>query len=234
MAQQQQSKKNRTFKQKKQFVKQKQSVQKGTGVFIDFDAVPRDLSEDEVEELFEAQPKTRKKKLPTHEFADTQALNLHELHELAEEEGFDDFVGRNRRDALWELGTGWMARREGVIAEGILDTQTGGHHWLRVLANDYTPAADDVYVPASLVEEYGLERGMVVRGPVRPAQEGDKYFSIHAIETIDGGDPDEARGRAPFKELVPIYPEDRILLEGTEENPLEMRIVDLITPIGLG
>ena len=227
-------KKNRSFKQKKQFFKQKQNVQKGTGVFINFDEVPKDLSEDEVEALFEALPKTRKKKLPTHEFAEVQAMNLHELHELAEEEGIEDFQGRNRRDALWELAEAWIQRREPIVAEGLLDMQTGGHHWLRVLANDYTPAADDVYVPASLVEEYGLERGMVVRGPIRPPQEGERYLGIHALESVDGVEPEEVVGRAQFKELVPIYPEERILLEGTEENPMEMRIVDLITPIGLG
>ena len=234
MAQQQQQKKKRTFKQKKQFFKQKQAAQKGTGVYVDFDEVPKDLVEDEVEELFDALPKTRKKKLPSHDFAPVQAMNLHELHELAEEEDIEDFQGRNRRDALWELANGWMARREAIVAEGVLDVQTGGHHWLRVLANDYMPALDDVYVPASLVEEHQLQRGMVVRGPVRPPGEGERYLCIHEIEAVDGQEPEEVKGRAPFKELVPIYPDNRIILEGTAENPLEMRIVDLITPIGLG
>lgn len=234
MAQQQQYKKKRTFKDKKRFFKQKQVVEKGTGVFIDFDAVPRDLSEEEIEELFDALPKTRKKKLPEHDFGPVQSMNLHELHDLAEEEKLEDFVGRNRRDSLWELAQGWFSRREPIIAEGVLDVQTGGHHWLRVIANDYTPAGDDVYVPASLVEEYQLQRGMVVRGVVRPPAEGERYLSIHTVDAVDLRDPDTVRGRADFKELVPIYPEDRIILEGTQENPLEMRIVDLITPIGLG
>ena len=229
-----QHKKKRNFKEKKRFFKQKQTVQKGTGVFIDFDAVPRDMSEEEVEELFDALPKTRKKKLPEHEFAKAQDLNLHQLHELAENESIDDFVGRNRRDSLWEIASGWFKRRERIIAEGVLDTQTGGHHWLRVLANDYTPAADDVYVPSSLVEENQLERGMVVRGYVRPPAEGERYLCLHSVEQVDLRDPETVRGRPDFKELVPIYPEERIILEGTEENPLEMRIVDLITPIGLG
>lgn len=227
-------KKNRPFKQKKQFFKQKQATQKGTGVYVDFDHVPRDLREEEVDELFEALPKTRKKKLPSHDFGPIQSMNLHELHELAEEEKIEPFIGRNRRDALWEIAEAWMQRREPIVAEGILDTQAGGHHWLRVIANDYTPAMDDVYVPASLVEHYSLERGMVVKGFVRPPVEGERFLCLHTIDEIDQNDPEDARGRAPFKELVPIYPEERIILEGTEENPLEMRIVDLITPIGLG
>ncbi|MEM9801522.1 MAG: transcription termination factor Rho [Planctomycetota bacterium] len=234
MPQQQQKKKKRSFKQKKQYFKQKQSVQKGTGVFIDFEEVPRDLSPEDIDELYAALPKTRKKKFPDHEFAPVQGLNLNELHELAEEEGIDGFVGRNRRDALWEIAGHWIDKHEPIYASGVLDTQTGGHHWLRIGANDYIPTMEDVYVPASLVEKHQLERGMSIRGRIRPAAEGERFLGIHTIEEVDLHEPDEVLGRAPFKELVPIYPDERIILEGTEENPLEMRIVDLITPIGLG
>ncbi|MEM1452235.1 MAG: transcription termination factor Rho [Planctomycetota bacterium] len=233
MAQQQQKKK-RTFKQKKQYFKQKQGVQKGTGVYVDFDECPRDLSADEIDDLYAALPKTRRKKLPEHEFAPVQALNLNELHELAEEEGIDGFVGRNRRDALWEIAKFWIDKHEPIHAEGVLDTQTGGHHWLRIGANDYIPTLEDVYVPASLVERHQLERGMTVRGVIRPPAEGERFLGIHTVESVDLAEPDEVLGRAPFKELVPIYPEERIILEGTKENPMEMRIVDLVTPIGLG
>jgi len=234
MAQYQQQKKKRSFKQKKQYFKQKQGVQKGTGVYVDFDEVPRDLSADEIDALIADLPKTRKKKHPEHEFAPVQALNLNELHELAEEEGIEDFVGRNRRDALWEIANYWIRKHEPIHAEGVLDTQTGGHHWLRICANDYIPALEDVYVPASMVESRQLERGMTVRGVLRPPGEGERYFAIHEVETIDLNDPEDVEGRAPFKELIPIYPEERIILEGTTENPMEMRILDLVTPIGLG
>jgi transcription termination factor Rho len=96
------------------------------------------------------------------------------------------------------------------------------------------PAADDVYVPRSLADRYGLERGMTVTGRLRPLAEGEKYLCLNEVELIDFKEPEEARSRSPFKELVPLYPEERVMLEGTEENPLEMRIVDLITPIGRG
>ena len=233
MAQQQQQKKKRTFKQKKQFFKQKQAAQKGTGVYVDFDEVPKDLGEDEIEELFDALPKTRKKKL-------LPRLRPGAGHEPARAPrarrggGHRGLPGPQPPRRAVGAASGWMARREAIVAEGVLDVQTGGHHWLRVLANDYMPALDDVYVPASLVEEHQLQRGMVVRGQVRPPGEGERYLCIHEIEAVDGQEPEEVKGRAPFKELVPIYPDDRIILEGTAENPLEMRIVDLITPIGLG
>ena len=230
----QQQKKKRSFKQKKQYFKQKQNVQKGTGIYVDFDEVPKDLSEEEIDELFAQLPKTRRKNHPEREFVPVQGLNLNELHELAEEEGIEDFVGRNRRDALWELASHWISKHEVVMAEGTLDVQTGGHHWLRISSNDYIPAMEDVYVPASLVEKHQLERGMLVRGRIRPAAEGERFLGIHTVEQVDLHDPEEVLGRAPFKELVPIYPEERVLLEGSADNPLEMRICDLVTPIGLG
>ncbi len=230
----QQQKKKRSFKQKKQYFKQKQTVQKGTGIYVDFDEVPRDLDEEQIDELYAALPKTRRKKHPERDFVPVQGLNLNELHELAEEEELDGFVGRNRRDALWELARFWIEKHEVLLAEGTLDVQPGGHHWLRISSNDYIPAMEDVYVPASLVEKHQLERGMLVQGRIRPAAEGEKFLGIHTVEAVDSRDPEEVLGRAPFKELVPIYPDERVILEGTSENPLEMRICDLVTPIGLG
>jgi len=230
----QQQKKKRSFKQKKQYFKQKQTVQKGTGIYVDFDEVPRDLDEEQIDELYAVLPKTRRKKHPERDFVPVQGLNLNELHELAEEEELDGFVGRNRRDALWELARFWIEKHEVLLAEGTLDVQAGGHHWLRISSNDYIPAMEDIYVPASLVEKHQLERGMLVQGRIRPAAEGEKFLGIHTVEAVDSRDPEEVLGRAPFKELVPIYPDERVILEGTSENPLEMRICDLVTPIGLG
>jgi transcription termination factor Rho len=120
-----------------------------------------------------------------------------------------------------------------VIAEGVFAFHQG-HAFLRSSENDYLPAADDVFVPPSLAERFALRAGMTVRGRLRPAREGERYLCLHELQTIDFHPPEEARGRAPFKELVPLYPEQRILLEGAPSNPLEMRIVDLVTPIGRG
>jgi hypothetical protein len=82
-------KKNRPFKQRKQEVKQKQAVQKGTGVFVNFDLVPKDLTEEAYDELVATLPKTRKKKHPDHDLGTVQAINLSEVHDLADEEGLE-------------------------------------------------------------------------------------------------------------------------------------------------
>ena len=205
------------------------------GVFIDFHALPTCLGEDEYKELVKGLPKAKGRGKPSPiEHADLLAANLNEMHVVAEEEGVPDFVGRNRRDAIWEITNHRLNSHTPVMTEGVLDEHGKGHYFLRTHSRDYIPAEEDVFVPQELRERYGLIQGMTVRGPMRAVREGEKYHCLHDVEQIDGADPEEATGRAPFKELVPIYPDERIILEGALDNPLEMRIVDLITPVGRG
>src|SRR5690606_8370339 len=108
------------------------------------------------------------------------------------------------------------------ISEGLLDIVPEGHAFLRSPSNDYMPSLEDTFVPPSLVQQYDLREGMTLRGDLRPGREGEVLYCLRTVTEIDGGDPEDARGRTPFKELTPIYPEERFLLEGTPGNPLEM------------
>ncbi len=205
------------------------------GVYIDYSALPADLDEEGYEELIASLPKSRRKTKPKAvEHRALLAMHLAEMHEVAAKEKVPDFVGRNRRDAIWEITTQRLRSHVPVIAEGLLAEHGKGHHFMRTDATDYVPAAEDVFVPPSLIERHALLTGMTLRGTLRPAGEGERYLCLHEIDTIDFRDPDDVIGRAPFKELIPLYPEERIILEGAPENPLEMRIVDLITPVGRG
>jgi transcription termination factor Rho len=96
------------------------------------------------------------------------------------------------------------------------------------------PSQEDVFVPHSIAEACSLAKGMTLEGVLRPVDRGEKYFCLDKVNTIDGDEPEESLGRAGFKELVPLYPETRFILEGAPENPLEMRITDLVAPIGRG
>ncbi|MDP6837342.1 MAG: transcription termination factor Rho [Planctomycetota bacterium] len=234
MAKQQQKQR---YKHKQKYKQQHQQTQaRASGaVAVDFATLPADMSLEQIEELVEALPKLKRKTLPKSvDHCLVQALNLAEMHELAEKEKVGELTGKKRRDIIWEITTARLTKHIPVEVEGTLDTIKEGHSFLRSRFNDYVPSADDIYIPASLVTRYGLLPGMTVRGFLRPAAEGEKYFAVHQITLVDGGDPEEAGQRAPFSELIPIYPIDRILLEGTDENPLEILIFDLITPIGRG
>jgi transcription termination factor Rho len=229
MANQQQKQR---YKYKK---KHHQPTQSRVSATVDFAALPADMSLEEVEELVEGLPKLQRKTRPKAvDHGVLQAMNMAEMHAQAEKELVEKFAGRKRRDIIWAITSARLTKHIPVEVEGTLDTISEGPSFLRSRFNDYVPSTDDIYVPASLISRYGLVPGMNLRGFLRPSAEGEKYFALHQVTSVDGGDPEQAGQRAPFKELIPIYPIERIILEGTDENPMEMRIVDLITPIGRG
>lgn len=202
---------------------------------IDFSALPADLNEEELEELVASLPPYKKKTKPkAQSYFELQGHNLADLHELAKKDKLTGLTGKKRRDVLWEIAVHRLHGHVPLTAEGILDVTREGPAFLRTHYTDFMPSADDVVVPPSVIDRCGLKAGMSITGKLRAPREGEKYLALVEVTDVDGGKPAEAGERTPFKELVPLYPEQRILLEGTDENPLEMRIVDLITPIGRG
>ena len=202
-------------------------------VTFDFNTFPADLDEAGLAALAETLPAAPKKKHKPVEHKELQQKNLADLFEVAETEGVEIQSARNRRDVIYEITAQRLKTHVPVIVEGVV-AQQGPHFMLRASCYDYMPAQDDVVVPASVVARHALVPGMTVRGRLRAPREGEKHFALVEIEEIDCHEPEEAKTRAPFKELTPLYPEERIILEGVGDNPLEMRIVDLITPIGRG
>jgi transcription termination factor Rho len=151
---------------------------------------------------------------------------------------------RNRRNRFQQGdgGVGVMERgdarggqqddRPEVTRTGTLDIRSqDGYGFLRVGA--YTPGTDDVYVPLSMIRRLGLRRGDEVEGVVKLPRDSEKYAALARVEKVNGNDPEEARGRREFKDLTPLYPQERLRLE---HNPTEIstRIMDLMCPIGKG
>jgi transcription termination factor Rho len=202
-------------------------------VQFDYGALPADLAPADLQLLVESLPAAKRTKVKPALQAELQDMNLADLHEVAENEKVELKNGRTRRDLIFEITSQRLQNHVPVVVEGCFALQDG-HAFLRSPLYDYMPAADDVYVPPSVAQAYGLAPGMSVKGRLRPPKPGEKYFAVTELDTIDEHPPEEAKTRAPFKELVPLYPEERVILEGAKDNPLEMRIVDLITPIGRG
>ena len=202
---------------------------------VDPEALPADLNEDELEELEKSlPPSTRKTKPKATSYDELTGHPVADLHEIAKKEKVDVSSLRRRRDVVWTITSERLLKHVPVTVEGCLDIGDDGHAFLRAARNSYLASDEDPFVPPSLIARYGLRTGMTVQGKLRAPKEGERYFAVVEIDEVDGGDPEDIMGRTPFKELVPLYPEERLLLEGTPENPLEMRIADLITPIGRG
>jgi len=123
---------------------------------------------------------------------------------------------------------------EGIVAsEGVLEMMPDGYGFLRSSDYNYLSSPDDIYVSPSQIKLFGLKTGDTVKGSVRPPKEGEKYFALLKVESINGRLPDEIRDRVPFDYLTPLFPYEKLNLTSAGNN-YSTRIMDLFTPIGKG
>jgi len=123
---------------------------------------------------------------------------------------------------------------DGIIqGEGVLEMMPDGYGFLRSSDYNYLSSPDDVYVSPSQIKLFGLKTGDTVFGAVRPPKEGEKYFALLKVETINGKGPEEVRDRVPFDYLTPLFPFEKLNLF-TLPSDYSTRIMDLFTPIGKG
>jgi len=120
-----------------------------------------------------------------------------------------------------------------ILSEGVLEMMPDGYGFLRSSDYNYLSSPDDVYVSPSQIKLFGLKTGDTVYGSVRPPKEGEKYFALLKVETINGKSPDEVRDRVPFDYLTPLFPFEKLNLYQSPTN-YSTRIMDLFTPIGKG
>jgi len=120
-----------------------------------------------------------------------------------------------------------------IIAEGVLEMMPDGYGFLRSSDYNYLSSPDDVYVSPSQIKLFGLKTGDTVYGSVRPPKEGEKYFALLKVESINGKSPEEVRDRVPFDYLTPLFPFEKLNLFTRADN-YSTRIMDLFTPIGKG
>ena len=120
-----------------------------------------------------------------------------------------------------------------ILGEGVLEMMADGYGFLRSSDYNYLSSPDDIYVSPSQIKLFGLKTGDTVYGSVRPPKEGEKYFALLKVETINGKSPEEVRDRVPFDYLTPLFPFEKLNLTTKADN-YSTRIMDLFTPIGKG
>ena len=124
---------------------------------------------------------------------------------------------------------------DGIIEnEGVLEImQDGGYGFLRSADYNYLASPDDIYVSPSQIKLFGLKTGDTVRGAIRPPKEGEKYFALLRVESVNGKTTEEIRDRIPFEYLTPLFPEEKLRLSSRPDQ-YSTRILDLFAPIGKG
>jgi transcription termination factor Rho len=120
-----------------------------------------------------------------------------------------------------------------VESEGVLEIMQDGYGFLRSSDYNYLASPDDIYVSPSQIKLFGLKTGDTVLGQIRPPKEGEKYFALLRVESVNGKTTDEIRDRVPFEYLTPLFPEEQIKLS-SKPSRYSTRVMDMFAPIGKG
>jgi len=156
-----------------------------------------------------------------------------ELHDYAKKEKVEEYVGLKKQDLIFRI-LEHRAQKNGLLfGEGVLEVLPEGFGFLRSQGYNYLPCPDDIYVSPSQIRRFGLRTGQLISGQIRPPKESERYFALLRVEAVNLEDPNILTDMIVFDDLTPLHPEARFLLETTPEK-LEMRIIDLIAPIGKG
>ena len=121
-----------------------------------------------------------------------------------------------------------------LMATGVLEVMPDGYGFLRSSDYNYLSSPDDVYVTQAQIKLYGLKTGDVVDGWIRPPKEGEKYFPLSSVQSVNGRSPEFIRDRVPFEHLTPLFPDEKFDLTGGRTCNLSTRVVDMFSPIGKG
>jgi transcription termination factor Rho len=162
-----------------------------------------------------------------------QQMDVEALHVLAREDNIQDYVGLKKQDLIFQILRARVRQNGLMFGEGVLEILPDGFGFLRSPEYNYLPCPDDIYVSPSQIRRFGLRNGHVVQGQIRPPKESERYFALLRVEAINGEDPERITEVTNFEDLLPVHPNKRLVLE-SDPKDLNMRIVDLVTPIGKG
>ena len=166
---------------------------------------------------------------------DLTAMGMHELRELAIKYGFnaDDLAPMKKQDLIFVILKTHTEHGGIIFASGSLEILPDGYGFLRSPQNSYLPGPDDIYISPSQIRLFNLKTGDTVYGQTRSPKEGERFFALLKIETVNFDEPRVAQTRIPFENLTPLYPKEKLRLE-TVSTEVSNRIVDLFSPIGKG
>jgi transcription termination factor Rho len=166
---------------------------------------------------------------------DLQKMTVEDLHVLAEKEGVKDFAGLKKQDLIFKILQHTSTKQGLMYGEGVLEILPDGFGFLRSPEYSYLACPDDIYVSPSQIRRFGLKVGHVVQGTIRPPKESERYFALLRVDAISGRQPDALNDVSTFEDLTPLHPQQRLILETAgDPSNIEMRIVDLVAPIGRG
>jgi transcription termination factor Rho len=161
-------------------------------------------------------------------------MNLQDLYKIAQELNIQGYTGLRKQELIFSILQA-QTEKEGVIfGEGVLEVLPDNRcGFLRSPDYSYLHGPEDIYVAPSQVKRFDLRTGDTISGQIRPPKDGERFFALLRVDTVNFENPDIAKERTLFDNLTPIYPLDRFKLE-YDQKKLSTRVMDLLTPIGKG
>lgn len=159
-----------------------------------------------------------------------------ELTSIAHEMGIENVGSMRKQDMTFAILKLHAKRGEDIFGGGVVEILQDGFGFLRSADSSYLAGPDDIYVSPSQIRRFGLRTGDTIFGKIRPPKQGERYFALLEIQTINGGDSGSAKKRIAFENLTPLFPDERLFMQignGSTED-ITARVIDLVSPIGKG
>ena len=163
-----------------------------------------------------------------------RGLPMFELQQRAEELGIEDYKRMRKQALVYSILSSTGGEETPIYTEGVLEIiPEGGHGFLRNPDHNYLAGPDDIYISRNIIRRYDLKMGDTITGQVRQPREGEKYFALMRIDTVNFEAPEKTKRRVAFEYLTPIHPIEKLNLEWKKDE-YSTRIMNLFTPIGKG
>src|ERR1700709_1247352 len=159
-----------------------------------------------------------------------------ELVTFAEEKGVENASTMRKQELFAGIPKQLAIQETDIIGEGVVEVLSDGFGFLRSPEANYLPGPDDIYVSPSQIRRFGLRTGDTIDGHIRSPKEGERYFALLKVNTINFEDPEKARHKVNFDNLTPLYPDERLKMEHEDptKKDLSARVIDIVAPIGKG
>ncbi|GLR63374.1 transcription termination factor Rho [Marinospirillum insulare] len=159
-----------------------------------------------------------------------------ELMDIANEMGIEHVARTRKQDIIFGILKRHAKSGEDIYGDGVLEILQDGFGFLRSSDSSYLAGPDDIYVSPSQIRRFNLRKGDSIAGKIRPPKDGERYFALLKVDSINFDRPDNAKHKILFENLTPLFPDERMIMEvgnGSSED-LTARIIDLVSPIGKG
>src|SRR5438876_1960169 len=159
-----------------------------------------------------------------------------ELVSFAEELEVENASTMRKQELMFGILKQLSMRETDIVGEGVVEVLSDGFGFLRSPEANYLPGPDDIYSSPSPIRRSGLRTGDTIDGHIRSPKEGERYFALLKVNTINFEDPEKARHKVNFDNLTPLYPEERLRMEHEDptKKDLSPRVIDIVAPIGKG